>query len=670
MAPARRFLSTVVSASDPSGDGIYQNTTGKPLSVSLGAQAISTDKSACMTVAVGLGTTSFTSRLGIASGNFERYFGLMADGSNPIGFTTVHGTFYLGQDCNCPGGSYCSSPGGIASFIAADGTETKNWEAGLNPWGCCICICGGPFPDGSCSSWCANTFWGGQEQINFALSFYNEYTGKCWSEEKPYADAANIISCQSTNPLGWTRAGTCWYGPCRQHPPHAWLVHGCHASTPCEAGQVWVNPYCCCGKCNWEGSSPSSMNISCQYNDQQCGSYFNWYALTNNQPTVVQKYFCCDGSCNYCRQECGNCFGCYTAKCPDYHLPGDIEVYLGYIARGTYRYCNCFCCQCGRWCRGRTDCCCISQFTDCYSWLCCMCCFQHMSNGWVCNHQGCPMNPLGGVAGAATQCAIVRHHKTFVDCQMWFIGNMNSCTWWCNRCSCELKILDLWVKPPKYGSTGCCTNEYSIKYLSWNPQKCCTYLLIRSANEAQCGVFSWFGSGQDNEYREWQLNSGSITCIWPCDSTYFTKVAPFPVGMTSEKYVTPMMCTTCIHRVEKCLWAMGVYDCDAKMFDPFVSTDLINWSPAPSGNSVSESVVCSSPENCIVEFLSTTCKWRTCTSFDAAVCKEGILDYKLAFNNYERTGVILDCNERIFINNIQSTGFGTSFNFQVWGYEG
>jgi len=183
-------------------------------------------------------------------------------------------------------------------------------------------------------------------------------------------------------------------------------------------------------------------------------------------------------------------------------------------------------------------------------------------------------------------------------------------------------------------------------------------------------VFSWFGSGQDNEYREWQLNSGNITCIWPCDSTYFTKVAPFPVGMTSERYVTPMMCTTCIHRVEKCLWAMGVYDCDAKMFDPFVSTDLISWSPAPSGNTVSETVVCASPENCIVEFLSTTCKWRTCTSFDAAVCKEGILDYKLAFNNYERTGVILDCNERIFINNIQSAGLGTSFNFQVWGYEG
>ena len=90
MAPARRFLSTVVPASDPSGEGIYQNTTGKPLSVSLGAQAISTDKSACMTVAVGLGSTSFTSTLGIASGNFERYFGLMGDGSNPIGFTTVH----------------------------------------------------------------------------------------------------------------------------------------------------------------------------------------------------------------------------------------------------------------------------------------------------------------------------------------------------------------------------------------------------------------------------------------------------------------------------------------------------------------------------------------------------------------------------------------------------
>ena len=70
--------------------------------------------------------------------------------------------------------------------------------------------------------------------------------------------------------------------------------------------------------------------------------------------------------------------------------------------------------------------------------------------------------------------------------------------------------------------------------------------------------------------------------------------------------------------------------------------------------------------------MSTTCKWRTCTSFDGLVCKEGIIDWKLKFNNYERSGVIIDCNERLFIDNIQdpTAGLGTDFSFQIWGYEG
>lgn len=674
MAGAKRFLSTVVtSASGSNGEGIWQNTTGKPLSVTLGAQAISTDRDACMSMSVGIGSTAFTTRIGIASGNFEDYFGMTGPGANPTGFNTTFGTFFLGQDCNCPGGSYCASTAGIATFIAADGTETKNWQGGHNIWGCCICLCAGPYPDTSCSSWCANTFWGGQEQINFALSFYHEYTGLCWDRVEPYKSYSNMNDCASVHPLGWTMMGTCMYGPCRSEPPHSWVIHECHGQDPTKASQTWINHYCCCGRCNYENNSIGTMGICYGYNNYNCGGFYNWYALTNNQPDVVCKLWCCDGGCNMCM--CGNACDhyCYTQKCPDHHHPGDMETYLTYNCRAGHSYCICFCCQCGRFCRDRRGACCISSFTDCYSDLCRFCCWPHWSEGWTCQDGNCPMNPYGGVAGAGTQCGIVRHHKTMGTCQMYFIGIHYACSWYCQRCSCGQQTLDLWINPPKYGTTNCCTNEYSIKYMSWNPQKCCTYLAIRSKVDEQCGIFSWFGSGQLNEYREWQLGTQNWYCIWPCDTTYFKKVADFPsTWVSDEKYFSPIMCTTCIHRVEKCLWAIGVYNCTDKRFDPFLSSDLINWNPSPKGNVCTSTIVCDAPGNCIVEYMSTTCKWRVCTSFDNLVCQEGILDWKLKFNNYERTGVIIDCDARLFVDNIQNStaGLGTDFSLQIWGYEG
>ena len=672
MAGAKRFLSTVVTpASGGYEGGIWQNTTGKPLSVTLGAQAISTNRDACMSMSVGIGTTNFTATVGVSSGDFQDYFGFTGPGVNPPGFTTTFGTFFLGKDCNCPGaGAYCSSTAGIATFIAEDGTETKNWQGGNNIWGCCICLCAGPYPDTSCSSWCANTFWGGQEQINFALSFYNEYSGLCWDQNEPYKNWATIYKCASVHHLGWTMMGTCMFGHCREHPPHQWLVHECHGQDPTKASQTWINHYCCCGKCNYENSSPGTMAICYGANNHNCGGYLNWYALTNNQPDVVSKFWCCDGGCNICMCNNMHNMNCYTYKCP-VHSPGDIETYLDYRCMGGYCYCVCFCCECGRTCRDRQGGCCISSFTDCYQNFCRMCCWVHWSEGWTCNYQNCPMNPYGGVAGAATQCAIVRHHKTMCLCQMYFIGIQWGCTWYCQRCSCNLATLDLWINPPQYGNTQCCTNEYSIKYVSWNPQKCCTYLAIRSKVEEQCGIFSWFGSGQENEYREWQVNNSGLYCIWPCDTTYFKKVADFPPSWVSDtKYYDPIMCTTCIHRVEKCLWAIGVYNHTQKCMEPFLSSDLITWNRSPQGSDVVCTTICDAPGNCIIEYMSTTCKWRTCTSFDGLVCKEGIIDWKLSFNNYERTGMIIDCDQRLFINNMANVSVGTHFNFQIWGYEG
>jgi hypothetical protein len=671
MADPKRFLTTEI------GMGCYgeffHNTCGKPLNVTIGAQAISTDRNACMSISVGLGTTVFGSTLGISSGNFKDYFGTTGPGANPTGFNTTFGTFYLGKNCNCPGGSYCSSTSGIASFIAADGTETKNWQGGFSNWNCCICICAGPFPDGTCSSYCANAPWGGQEQINFALAGYHEYTGGCWDSVWPYA-GGGFNECQSAHLMGYTNGNVCTLGPCRKEPTEVRMVNHCHGETQCKASQTWVNHFCCCGKCNYENSSPGTMAICYQRNDYNCGGYYDWYVITNNLPTSEDRKplmctWCCNG-CQICY--CNHMtFNCWTTKSEGV-FSGSPEIFLNSCCRGDHYYCICFCNQCGRLCRQRFGGCCISQFTDCSSWICCLCCYVHWdANGWACNGpNSCPMHPLGGVAGAMTHCMGVRHHKTMQQCQMWYTFYPWACTFYCNRCSCNMRTMDLWVCPPKYGTTQCSTNEYAIKYLSWNPAKCCTYLMIRSEDAAQCGIFSWFGS--DNySYRDWQVGNGDLCCVWPCDSTYFCKVANFPSAMTEEKYYSPIMCTTCIHRVEKSLWAMGVYNCVDEKMDPFISSDLINWAKSPSApGECTTTVICSDPANCIVEYMSTTCKWRQCTSFDGAVCKSGIVDWKLAFNNYERTGYIIPDGGRLFVQNIASGSIGTSFALNMWGYEG
>ena len=71
---------------------------------------------------------------------------------------------------------------------------------------------------------------------------------------------------------------------------------------------------------------------------------------------------------------------------------------------------------------------------------------------------------------------------------------------------------------------------------------------------------------------------------------------------------------------------MGVFNHDTSVMDPFVSSDLINWAASPEGDVCSTTIIDNDPNNCIVEYLSTTCKWRECKSFDGAVCKEGIMD--------------------------------------------
>ena len=50
--------------------------------------------------------------------------------------------------------------------------------------------------------------------------------------------------------------------------------------------------------------------------------------------------------------------------------------------------------------------------------------------------------------------------------------------------------------------------------------------------------------------------------------------------------------------------------------------------------------------------------------------QSGIVDWKLAFNNYERTGYIIPDGGRLFLQNIASGSIGTSFALNVWGYEG
>jgi hypothetical protein len=273
---------------------------------------------------------------------------------------------------------------------------------------------------------------------------------------------------------------------------------------------------------------------------------------------------------------------------------------------------------------------------------------------WYFNSSGCKISPYG-VQSAAT-CGVYIHEHYFRDPVRYLITPTNGC-FLCNCLNCFGYAVDTFICPS--GSSGC---ELPVKYLSYNPNTKCVYMLVRSQNPDECGIFSVSVSTLCNCYsttRTTTLSSSNVYCVTLQCSPLFCKLASFPTIMTCSYYTNPLMCVSCIFRSGTSTWSMSIYNCNTTAWDTFVTSNLIDWESATTSLNYLEN------ETSIVK-NAINCVYRQCNCFMSNIDTSGILDYEVSANNYERTGVVISNGDRVMVNNNSNK----CLSVQVWGYEG
>mgnify|MGYP001300257105 CR=1 FL=1 len=166
---------------------------------------------------------------------------------------------------------------------------------------------------------------------------------------------------------------------------------------------------------------------------------------------------------------------------------------------------------------------------------------------------------------------------------------------------------------------------------------------------------------------------GGATCYCCCrnfsglGTVFFRKVANFPSIMSDHKYTQPRMCVGCLFRSDTAVWSLPVYNHCCFRWDAFITCDLINW------NKQELEIVCKpddqmgSTNYCQILSLENNyyCKCTDC--FMAGFDRSGLMELCMSFNQYERTGLLINNTESIYVKSHNATD---CFNFQIWGYEG
>lgn len=435
-----------------------------------------------------------------------------------------------------------------------------------------------------------------------------------------------------------------------------------------------ATPECCTGMSAVIGFAPGIC----------CSCTSSWYIL--NKYTVTSQN---SAATTLVNPGCNACFnGGNGAICLAQGLGGAVNYYaLSSLSDGGGAGCYCFCTSCCNAAFVCNDsqrmafgiicgCTCSTSFicaqnvlSICYH--CCICTNYNsplqLLTGynvtgpscnctclWYFNSSGCRISPYG-VQTAAT-CGVYIHEHYMRDPVRYSITPTNGC-FLCNCLNCFGYAVDTFICS---AGSSC---ELPVKYLSYNPNTKCVYMMVRSQNPDECGIFSVSESTLCSCYSTSRTTTlcvaTNVYCVTLQCSPLFCKVADFPTIMTCSYYTNPLMCVSCIFRSGTSTWSMSIYNCNTTAWDTFVTSNLIDWESATTNLNYLEN------ETSIVK-NAIDCVYRECNCFMSNMDTSGILDYEVSANNYERTGVVISNGDRVMVNNNSNK----CLSVQVWGYEG
>jgi hypothetical protein len=480
---------------------------------------------------------------------------------------------------------------------------------------------------------------------------------------------------------------------------------------------------CCCrggSHCNIQGCK---MRYEADYHGSHLYTFFNYYALCNTPSstdrTWNQGIRCCITASN-CDQTCtqwDNGYqawasltdqGAYKFDCGKYVSPmywmvawcggssgsssccnwGRVEQGMGYRVRVN---CNQSCCGCICWQhdggKGLCDSGCSLNATRLFYAVCRWTCKIQCE----CRPRNCPtndkrMSPYGFMYGMTNCFAMVFAGNETSNTQEYNFGFNDFCYWnccWCQYCPC------LWTAGFRFRipheNLSPKNDEFTVKYVAWNPHDSYVYTAIRSSNAADCGIFRidphevrrqagpFCGCSQAscqccgngcNQYIygpgavDWATTFGHDGGGGACA---LCRTAEFPSCWAQSKYTSGGMCVSCLYRSAKCQWTIGLYNHDTKKWDGYTSKNLHEWESAgdPFVENASDTLTRTITDDyrCVVE---------VCNCFFANIDCSGLIDYKVSANQYERTGIVLSNGDRVSVNN--NSDHKTTV--QVWGFEG
>ena len=262
------------------------------------------------------------------------------------------------------------------------------------------------------------------------------------------------------------------------------------------------------------------------------------------------------------------------------------------------------------------------------------------------------------------------------------------------------------------------SQEFPIKYWSWNPHvmscagsKGCVYMMSRSRCCCECGIFSLdYDLLRESQSPQTQQGTQAYYCcirlsnsdlnpnFYHTDGPYaccgfFKKLADYPKEMTCPELFNQngVQCVSCLARLDVCHWTLSIWDHLRSQWRPFYTHDLVCWRPTVNpprygeqnftpnyfGIGMTHNVYnenfgggANGTLTAEISIGSTVtgkldCIYLRCNHFMKCVDNVDIIDEELVMNTYERTGIVLSCDDKVYINNDSDE----CISVKVWGFD-